>query len=197
MNNRDITNRIIDMHIEETMEEIAKEMKEEESSIDRKAALQELEKVIMKVRTEKKPFNNNVTRIQFLQNRSASVVTSFDSVELLAAAGQSLRNWFSSPIAFTEYGFTVDIRKTLGSDIEIDIYLNALPDKINRMKSSLAEYAGKNLRVILSDENLLLLESELFVDELATAAEGSGVLLNNSASLNIKGKLKLELLVDK
>lgn len=119
---------------------------------------------------------------------------SFDSVELLAAAGIDAHDWFASPIYFPKFGFTLDIRTVLGSEAEVELTL--LIDKSNPqiMSKSLSAYKDQTIKILIQNNDIDLLKGELYIDSSAEAASGSGELLNVNEKINIKNKLMINIL---
>jgi len=196
MRNSDITKNIQLLYTEEVMNKLSLEVTKELASADKPALLGELSQLINKAQNAGLSKSDNVTAFKPRSILGNPVLNSFESVELLAAAGKSLNSWFSSPIAFIEFGFTMDIRKILGSETDIELYLSVISGKSDLMRSSLSEYAGKSVKIQVTDIDVVLLEAELYVDEQSKSAEGSGI-LTSANEVSVNGKLKLEILVNK
>ncbi len=114
---------------------------------------------------------------------------SFDSVQMLAAAGLEPHEWYSAPIKFPEYGFLLEIRKVLGSESEVDITLTVDEAHPGRMQRVLSAYQDKSLSILIENNQTELLEGEIYIDSTGEAASGNGKLLNQSRELVVKNSL--------
>ena len=161
----DITQQIVKMHEEGIMQALEEEVKTE-LSVEAPNELQsELDSLLVIVKSLKKPSKTNIVSLKTLKNQNSQILESFESAELLAAAGQSLGEWFSTPISFSNEGFIVDIRKVIGMKDEVDIYLSPLQNKIEKVERGLINYAGHNIDIIISNKGVTLLSASLYVDE--------------------------------
>jgi hypothetical protein len=120
----------------------------------------------------------------------------FGETELLAAAGKSLADWFSQPMHFGGAGFILDIRKVFGTENEVDIYLKPNKNNVKEMQESLGSYVGQSIQVVVSNNQIVLLDAVLYIDESGTAAEGSGKLVVQSNETVVKGKISISIVVD-
>ncbi|MDT8451558.1 MAG: hypothetical protein RQ936_02290 [Gammaproteobacteria bacterium] len=197
MKKHDITSDIIRLHEEDIMQELEKEVKIELSKEIPNELQNELNNLLARVKTPKKPTKADVVVLETLKNQNSKNVENFESVELLAAAGQSLGEWFSTPIGFSNEGFVVEIWKVIGMKDEIDIYLSPIQNKIEKVKRGLINYAGHNIDIIISNKGITILMASLYVDEKGASAEGSGRLLNMNEYQNIKGKLNMSIITKK
>jgi|SaaInlV_120m_DNA_4_1040238.scaffolds.fasta_scaffold21097_2 hypothetical protein len=190
----DITQQIVKMHEEGIMQALEEEVKTE-LSVEAPNELQsELDSLLVIVKSLKKPSKTNIVSLKTLKNQNSQILESFESAELLAAAGQSLGEWFSTPISFSNEGFIVDIRKVIGMKDEVDIYLSPLQNKIEKVERGLINYAGHNIDIIISNKGVTLLSASLYVDEKGGSAEGSGRLFKVDEYQDIKGKLNMSII---
>lgn len=107
---------------------------------------------------------------------------SLGSTHLMAAAGASLRNWFSQPIVFEALGMYVDIREIVNSGNRVEVFAEAIEGKRKVMHSVFAPYANTELTFELKLNGESVLKAELFVNQDATYIEGDGKLVNQGAS---------------
>lgn len=189
MKHIDITKQILALREEDELKQLMVEVDNElENNLP--SLLEDVDFCLKKIIKEKQ---NNVVSFTPKHNPTVNL---FAQTELLAASGQSLADWFSQPLNFGGAGFTLDIRRVIGSDNEVDLYL--LPNQADKskMKSSLSDYLGKTLTICISNENNNLLTATLYVDESGLEAEGSGYLNVNNKNSVIKGKLNIDIIVD-
>ncbi|WP_010178679.1 hypothetical protein [Glaciecola sp. HTCC2999] len=129
--------------------------------------------------------NNLIELVHTLVKRANSNILSFPKKsisiaqsQLMAAAGQNLGNWFDYPLIFASSGIMVDIRKVLSSKDEVDVYIQAYGEDKKQIHDILLPFKNKNLQVRLTVEGQEVLKADIYVDESATAAEGTGLLLS-------------------
>jgi len=175
MSQPDITQQILELHEEKIVQTLRGEVQEELKNGIPLKLQDELDALLSRANAPNRSSQDNVIAFKPRKSYKQQILKSFESVELLAAAGQSLGEWFSTPISFTEKGFILDIRRVIGSDNEVDLYLSPIRDDSDKMKKSLTDYTGQNINIIVSNKNTVLLESTLYIDEDGNAAEGSGV----------------------
>ena len=137
---------------------------------------------------------NNV--VSFLPKKLHKELYTFGETELLAASGKSLADWFSQPINFGGAGFILDIRKVFGTENEVDIYLKPNQNNDEEMRESLGSCIGQSIQVVVSNNQITLLDAILYIDESGTAAEGSGHLIVQSNETVVKGKISISIVVD-
>lgn len=113
------------------------------------------------------------------------------STQLMAAAGQSIGDWFAQPIVFAASGFVVDIRKVLGSQNAVDIYINPNGSDVSMMEEALLPFRDKSFKILMSVNGNELLSADIYVDESGHAAEGTGF-LKQVQSDNLHGELSIE-----
>lgn len=184
----DITPQILALREEEELGQLMAEVDNELES-NMPSLLNEVDLCLDKISEEEQ---SNV--ISFTPKKKV-VSNLFAQTELLAASGQSLADWFSQPLNFGGAGFILDIRKVMGTDNEVDLYLLPNQSDESKMKATLSEYLGKSVTISVSNENNNLLTATLYVDESGLEAEGSGYIHNNE-ELVIKGKLNIEIVTD-
>lgn len=107
---------------------------------------------------------------------------SLGTTHLMAAAGESLTNWFSQPIVFDALGMYVDIRKVVNSGNKVEVFAEAIEGKREIMHSVFAPYANTELTFELKLNGESVLKAELFVTQDATFIEGNGELANQEMS---------------
>jgi hypothetical protein len=194
MKKTDITREILEMHTEKlslkAIDEVSAELKngvpaELQSEIDR---------LISKSNSSEKPPSNNV--LAFASKRPQKELHTFGETELLAASGQSLADWFSQPMNFVGAGFILDIRKVLGTEHEVDVYLTSNKNNAEKMSDSLGAYLGKSVHIIVSNNGNELLDAVLYIDETGTAAEGSGKLIEQLKGVNVKGEISISIVIN-
>jgi hypothetical protein len=117
----------------------------------------------------KKPINNIIHFPMDRVNRQK-----IGQVQLLAAAGQNLGSWYQQPLLFATAGFSVDVRKVIGSDNEVDVYLQALNETTDIVESFFTMFAGKSVKLTFTLNGQVLLEANIYVDGQDQRAEGSG-----------------------
>lgn len=115
--------------------------------------------------------------------------------ELMAAAGQNLGDWFAQPLVFAASGMVVDIRKVLGSDNEVDVYIHPNSNDTRQIEDGFFPFKDKNLQVRLTIDGKEILKADIYVDESGKAAEGTGHLLSLD-SKDVQGKIDFEIIVD-
>jgi len=190
----DITDQILKMHEEEVIQQMIIDTQEELAS-DIPSDLQKvLDSCLSKAKMSESQSKDNVISIKPKENNI--VAFPFAETELLAASGKSLADWFSQPMNFGGAGFLLDVRRVLGSDNEVDLYLTPNEKDNSKMKSSLLSYLGKSLAIDVINNGTSLLNATLYVDESGCNAEGSGYLNTDSDSKDIKGKISINILLD-
>lgn len=190
----DITDQILKMHEEEVIQQMIIDTQEELAS-DIPSDLQKvLDSCLSKAKMSESQSKDNVISIKPKENNI--VAFPFAETELLAASGKSLADWFSQPMNFGGAGFLLDVRRVLGSDNEVDLYLTPNEKDNSKMKSSLLSYLGKSLTIDVINNGTSLLNATLYVDESGCNAEGSGYLNTDSDSKDIKGKISINILLD-
>lgn len=192
MKPKDITQQIVALHEEDTLNQMMSDVHAELKEGVPLSLQQEIDTCLNKLNN--KEVTNSVNVVSF-KPKSKPVTNSFAETELLAASGQSLADWFSQPLSFSGAGFTLDIRKVMGTNDEIDLYLIPNQGDDSKMKKSLSSYLGKSLNICISNDGVNLLTAIIYVDESGLEAEGSGRLnkLDNSV---IKGKVSIEIIVE-
>lgn len=119
----------------------------------------------------------------------------FAQTTLLAAAGQSIGNWFDHPLSFPAAGMVVDIRRVLGSEDEVDLYI--FPNEQNTLiiQQSLLPFRNQNLHIKMTIDGKEYLKAEVYVDESALSAEGQGILLCTDNE-GLSGSIEFEVVVE-
>ncbi|MBA6304915.1 hypothetical protein [Colwellia sp. MB02u-14] len=190
----DITDQILKMHEEEVIQQMITDTQEELASDIPSDLQKELDLCLSKANMSERKSTDHV--ISFTPKENNIVAFPFAETELLAASGKSLADWFAQPMNFGGAGFVLDVRRVLGSDNEVDLYLTPNEKDNSKMKSSLLSYLGKSLTIDVNNNGASLLNATLYVDESGCNAEGSGYLSTDSDSKDIKGKISINILLD-
>jgi hypothetical protein len=193
MKHIDITKQVLALHEEDVfkqmMSDVQKDLEEASSSLQ-----SEIDMCLGKINSQQIASSDNVVS---LKSKSNNVVAfPFAETELLAASGKSLSDWFSQPMNFGGAGFVLDVRRVLGSDNEVDLYLTPNQTKSTEMKESLQSYLGKSLSISVINNGKSLLNATLYVDESGSSAEGSGYLITANDKDDVKGKISINILVE-
>ena len=188
MKQEDITKQIVALHEEDELNKIMDDVNAELRNGIPISLQQEINACLNKINDEEVTNSENV--VSFKPKRKPSTNT-FAETELLAASGQSLADWFSQPLSFGGAGFVLDIRKVIGSEDEVDLYLISNQADNSKMKQSLSSYLGKTLNICISNDGTNLLTAALYVDESGLEAEGSGH-LNKVDGNFVKGRSVLK-----
>jgi hypothetical protein len=191
----DITKQILQMHEEEVIQQMITDTQEELTSDIPSDLQKELDLCLGKTKMSESQSTDNVITLK-PKEKTNIVAFPFAETELLAASGKSLADWFSQPMNFGGAGFVLDVRRVLGSDNEVDLYLTPNEKDNSKMKSSLLSYLGKSLTIDVNNNGTSLLNATLYVDESGCNAEGSGYLITDSDSKDIKGKICINILLD-
>lgn len=182
MNNNDLTRDIKALYEKQINQEIFQEAQVELERTGLANLVSEVDLILTKFKQEK--------IIQF-----PSQVRNFASTTLMAAAGQSLGNWFDHPIAFPSSGFLIDIRKIQGTSSEADIYIEPLDQDAIAMKRTFSSYKGKNLNIQFLINDRLVFDAEVYVDESGQAAEGIGKFFTITSEQG-QGRLSIDIKVE-
>jgi len=118
-------------------------------------------------------------------------------VTLLAATSSKTAEWFSQPLNFGSAGFILDIRRIIGKETEVDVYLIPNENKKRDMQKSLQQYAGLNLDIMVTSENETILDASIYVDELALTAYGQGQIGVLSLKAGNLSSIKFEIKINK
>jgi hypothetical protein len=193
MKHIDITKQVLALHEEDVfkqmMSDVQKDLEEVSSSLQ-----SEIDMCLSKINSEQIASSDNVVSLKSTSNNV--VAFPFAETELLAASGKSLADWFSQPMNFGGAGFVLDVRRVLGTDNEVDLYLTPNQTKSTEMKESLLSYLGKSLSINVINNGKSLLNATLYVDESGSSAEGSGYLITANDKNGIKGKISINILVE-
>ena len=192
MNIEDITKQILEMHEEEEMQNLMEEVRKEFKHGIPEQLQSELNALLAKAKANKK--SDNV--IAFKPKKIHSFFKPLAATELLAAAGQSLGDWFSQPMNFGGAGFILDVRRVIGTENEVDLYLTPTHPDTENMKKTLEAYIGQSIHIVISNNDVQLLDANLYIDESGNAAEGSGHLIDTDNAQNIKGKISIDIVIN-
>jgi hypothetical protein len=190
----EITSSILKIHEEKIMHALVKEVAEELRDGVSENLQIELNDLLARANPEHAHSKDNVLSFHHKSSYQQSVTRRFDSVELLAAAGLVTETWFSTSISFGEEGFSLDIRRVIDTECEVDLYFSSTLSSPDTMAKSLSDYKNKDISILISNNGVQLLEATIYVDGSGTAAEGSGRLLNLDMYHNVKGKLSLDVI---
>ena len=189
----DITKQILALHEADIFAQMMDDIKQELKDGIPEALQQEIDLYTKKAKSTEIANNENVTHIN-LKNKLVSNVLA--ETELLAASGLSLSDWFSEPLSFGGAGFLLDIRRVIGTNTEIDLYLTPNQSDDSKMKKSLSAFLGKSINISISNDGVKLLTANLYVDESGFEAEGNGHLNTLDDQITIKGKISIEIVVE-
>ena len=190
----DITKQILDLHEEDIFKQMINDVEKELDEGVSESLQSEIDLCIRRINNEQIAISENVVSFKPKGNNTKSLP--FAETELLAASGKSLADWFSQPMSFGGAGFILDVRRVLGSDNEVDLYLSPNQPESTKMKESLLSYLGKSLSIDVMNNGESLLNATLYVDESGTTAEGSGYLIIENNKSGIKGKISINILVE-
>jgi hypothetical protein len=186
MKHIDITKEILAMHENEKLKELVQQTIEESKHGITTQIQSELDLLL----GQEAGRNSNVVTFN---PRTTEPDNLYIETELLAAAGQSLGDWFSQPINFAGAGFTLDIRRVLGTDDEVDLYLTPTAPEV--MSKSLDSFKGQHVKLTIANNGAAILSAELYIDETGSAAEGSGQLNDCDEKLGVQGKISIDIQV--
>lgn len=199
MKKHDITNGIIRLHEDSIMKKLVNEVKEELEKGDLDSHQSDLDQLLTRLKGKENQDKSNVISLKPTVKRKEH--SSFYSVELLAAAGESIDVWHSQPIYFRDVGFTLDIRAVLGSSDEVELYISPISDKDSSGKSKIKEtflpLHNTNINITIECDGIQLLVGELYVDAVCESAEGMGKLENKELYNSVKGQLTFHILSKK
>ncbi len=194
MKHTDITKQILALHEEKVLKQMFSEVEEELKDGVPKSLQHKIDNCMTKIRTEE--IISSAENVVSFTPKNKPVFNVFAETELLAASGKSLADWFSQPMNFGGAGFTLDVRRVLGSDNEVDLYLTPNQIESAQMKKSLVAYLGKSLNIDIINNGVSLLNATLYVDESGNSAEGSGYLASTDEKNDIKGKVSISISVE-
>jgi hypothetical protein len=186
MKHIDITSKVLEIHEREELKKAVEEAKKEIAEGIHKDILSEVELLVQKAVPE------GLVNVDLnFEEASANEPYYSTETELLAASGQSLGEWFSQPINFAGAGFVLDVRRVVGTENEVDLYLT--PNNSTLMGNALSAFKGKVVGLWITNNEKRILEAELYIDESGLAAEGSGTLADAKEDFDIKGKINIEI----
>lgn len=194
MNMKDITKQILELHETEEILKLMNEVKDDLRDGIPSELSMELDLLLAKANEQKIVESDNV--IAFRTRRHPSLVKPLAEAELLAAAGRSLGEWISQPITFGGAGFILDVRRVIGSENQVDLYLTPSHPDTKKMRKTLESYLGKSMHIGISNDDVELLDAEIYIDENGNAAEGRGHLLETDDLSSIKGKISIHILLE-
>jgi len=151
-----------------------------------------------------KSLNQKVSNLlEFSENQISKKVIPFARTKpfslgkttLLAAAGEKLGTWFEHPLVFPSSGMVVDIRRIVGSENEVDIYIQSNSEDESVIQQSLRPFKDTSIsiRMTLADE--IMLDAEIYIDDSACFAEGHGR-LSNVEKNDLSGDIDFQVILD-
>lgn len=186
MKHIDITSKVLEIHEREELKKAVEEAKKEIAEGIHKDILSEVELLVQKAVPE------GLVNVDLnFEEASANEPYYSTETELLAASGKSLGEWFSQPINFAGAGFVLDVRRVVGTENEVDLYLT--PNDSKLMDNALSAFKGKVVGLWITNNGKRILEAELYIDESGLAAEGSGTVAAANEDFDIKGKINIEI----
>lgn len=200
MKKHDITNDIVKLHEESLMKELVLEVKDDLRTKDLHSYQRELDDLLDRISNREKPERSNVVSFKPSGKQNNKIISSFYSVELLAAAGESIDVWHSRPIIFSEFGFILDIRMVLDSSDEVELYLSPISDDVNaksEMEKAFSHALNSNINISVECDGVHLLDGSLYVDATGLNIEGAGKLDNQDFYSSVKGRLAFHILSEK
>lgn len=114
---------------------------------------------------------------------------------LLAAAGERLGTWFEHPLVFHSSGMVVDIRRIVGSEDEVDLYIKSNSQDESVIQQSLSSFKNKSLTVRMTLAGKIILDARIYIDDSACFAEGHGRLINIEKT-DLSGDIDFEVILD-
>jgi hypothetical protein len=117
------------------------------------------------------------------------------STPRIAAAGQDLGSWLARPLVFAASGMEIDIRKILGSEDKVNVYVHPTGNDFSEIEKTLMPFKEKTLQVRLSIDGKELLKANIYVDETGHNAEGTGHLKSIDES-EVHGNIDLDIIVE-
>jgi hypothetical protein len=115
------------------------------------------------------------------------------NVELLSTSNNTKVNWYSHPINFESAGFSLDIRRVIGSVSDVDLYFQSNTKIVSGVSPLPEQYANTELILEIKDNEKLILEALIYVDELAVAAEGTGKLIQTNQDNDMRGNISINI----
>ena len=175
MKDINITKEIRQLHLEKKVDRVAKEVKEEMKHGAPQSLKEELSTLLDKCK------KSEATIISF----PTPVNRFLAETELLAAAPKNISgNLASQPLVCLSQGFSVDIRRVLGSEDAVTLYFEPVGDENNRMERVFSPYKGQTISLDFILNGVQLLTASVYVDESARQAEGEGVLISSDVDMN-------------
>lgn len=151
-----------------------------------------------------KSLNQKVSNLlEFSENQISKKVIPFARTKplslgkttLLAAAGENVGNWFEHPLVFPSSGMVVDIRRIVGSEDEVDLYIQSNSDDESVIQQSLSPFKSKSLSIRLTLSGEIMLDANIYIDESACFAEGQGKLVNIEKN-DLSGDIDFEVILE-
>lgn len=135
------------------------------------------------------------TNVVFFDFSAARTVgRSVGRTQLLAASGVNLGDCFSQPLIFSSIGVQLDVRQILGEDGMYDVELTPFPSGSSDMAAAFSDWASESVKLVVEMDNEPLLLCDLYVDESALEAQGTGYLNPEIGSLPATGSLSIKVI---
>ena len=184
MSEENITKLVQTIHAQENNKKLLAQVRQElENGIP--------EELLAEVRVLVKKSESTKSNVITFPSRTVQLGTT----ELMAASSQDLGEWFAQPIVFAANGFVVDIRKVLGSDNDVDVYIYSNGSDEKLIEKTLFPFKDKSLQVKLSINETELLMADIYIDETGHTGEGTGYLSSVNPE-DVHGKLSFEVIVE-
>lgn len=186
MSNEKFTKLIRQIHDEKVHLDFANQAIEE---TEQKLSVS-LEHRLQKLIQESNKIAENV--IEFPERK----VVSIGEATLMAAAGQKLSNWYENPLIFSSTGFIVDVRPILGTENEVEITLQAKDkEHLSQISNLLEPYKSQSLDVSISIKGNTVLKANIYIDDTAEYAEGSGEITSGYKD-SLHGIIEFNIILD-
>lgn len=183
MSKENITQLIKQIHEEEVNQRLVEDVLKESEKGFSEEIMSEVQSLLKKA---------NASNVIAFPKRTVQL----GQTELMAASKKdNLGEWFAQRIVFKSSGMEIDVRKVIGTDNEVDVYIQSNSDDYQLIEKSLLPFKDKTLQVRFSVNGKELLHADIYVDESGHSAEGSGHLQQINES-DIHGKLDVEIIVE-
>jgi hypothetical protein len=174
MKETNITEQIKQLHLEERATQISEDVIQDLKSGTPQSLKDELSSLIRKCH---KPEGRV---IQF----PGKTIHRLAEIDLLAAASkQVVGDLVSQPLVCLSKGFSVDIRRVLGSENEVTLYFLPVDEGEHQMEEIFSPYRGQTIFLEFVLNGVQLLNCSIYVDESARQAEGEGILVTSNVDM--------------
>jgi len=187
----DITEKVRELRVLDLLEDEVSKVKERIESGELDHYEQMIDELIKKNEARQNK-SNNVISMDFSRTDNSDFI--LGETQLLAAAGNDLGSWFAHPIIFSKQGFTLDVRKNLDSKLGVDVNLYPIEGRDIELNATLSPWLGQEVTIVIEVDGFILVESELYIDEVSLQAQGSGVLSSDLEQAPKTGELTIRML---